>query len=147
MSSLYIWEIKTLSKVSLANIFSHEVGSLFFFLMFSLAMQKLFNLMFSHLFHFLLYPLPYSRGVKLIFIRGHINLTVAFKGLNVLLRLYKCNYSLTKGKELGTAASRNKVLGQMKQGGGPDSACEPCVFYLCLRDISVKIGCLGYLTL
>ena len=50
MSSLYILEIKSLSKVSLANIFSHMVGSPFILLMFSLAMQKLFNLMKSHLF-------------------------------------------------------------------------------------------------
>ena len=50
MSSLYILEIKPLSKVSLANVFSHTVGSLFILLMFSLAMQKLFILMRSHLF-------------------------------------------------------------------------------------------------
>ena len=51
MRSLYIFlEIKPLSKVSLANIFSHTVGSLFILLMFSLAVQKLFNLMKSHLF-------------------------------------------------------------------------------------------------
>ena len=34
---------------------------------------------------------------------GHISLTVAFKGPNVILGLYKYNYSLTRGKELGTA--------------------------------------------
>ena len=50
MSSLYILEIKPLSEVSLANIFSHVVGSLFILLMFSLAVQKLFILMRSHLF-------------------------------------------------------------------------------------------------
>ena len=50
MSSLYILEIKPLSEVSLANIFSHMVASLFILLMFSLAMQKLFILMKSHLF-------------------------------------------------------------------------------------------------
>ena len=50
MSSLYILEIKPLSEVSLANIFSHVVGTLFILLMFSLAMQKLFNVMKSHLF-------------------------------------------------------------------------------------------------
>ena len=42
MSSLHILEIKPLFKVSLANIFSHTVGSLFILLMFSLAVQKLF---------------------------------------------------------------------------------------------------------
>ena len=45
VSSLCILEIKALSEVILANIFSHIVGSLFILLMFSLAMQKLFNLM------------------------------------------------------------------------------------------------------
>ena len=43
----------------------------------------------------------YTRGVKLIFTRGHISLTVTFKGPNVILGLYKCNYSLTWGKEFG----------------------------------------------
>ena len=48
---LYILEMKPLSKVSLANIFSHTVGgSLFILLMFSLAVQKLFNLIKFHLF-------------------------------------------------------------------------------------------------
>ena len=50
VSSLYILEIKPLSEVSLANMFSHIVGSLFILMLFSLAMQKLFNLMRSHLF-------------------------------------------------------------------------------------------------
>ena len=44
-----------------------------------------------------------SGGVKLISTRGHISLAVAFKGLNAILGLYKCNYSLTRGKELGAA--------------------------------------------
>ena len=50
MSSIYILEIKPLSEVSLANMFSHIVGSLFILMLFSLAMQKLFILMRSHLF-------------------------------------------------------------------------------------------------
>ena len=50
MSSLYILEIKPLSKMSLANMFSHTVGSLFILLMFSLAMQKLLMLMMYNLF-------------------------------------------------------------------------------------------------
>ena len=45
MSSLYILEIRSLSEVSLANIFSHIVGYFFILMLFSLAMQKLFNLM------------------------------------------------------------------------------------------------------
>ena len=50
MNSLYILEIRPLSEVSLANMFSHTVGSLFILMLFSLAMQKLFILMRSHLF-------------------------------------------------------------------------------------------------
>ena len=50
MSSLYILEIRPLSEVSLANMFSHTVGSLFILMLFSLAMQRLFILMRSHLF-------------------------------------------------------------------------------------------------
>ena len=46
----------------------------------------------------------YGRGVKLIFTGGHISLTVAFRGPNVISGLHKCNYSLTRGKELGAAA-------------------------------------------
>ena len=42
MSSLYILEIKPLSELSLANMFSHMIGSLFTLMLFSLAMQKLF---------------------------------------------------------------------------------------------------------
>ena len=50
MSSLYILEIRPLSEVSLANMFSHTVGSLCNLALFSLALQKLFILMRSHLF-------------------------------------------------------------------------------------------------
>ena len=50
MSSFCILEIKPLSEVSLANMFSHTVGYLCNLLLFSLAMQKLFILMRSHLF-------------------------------------------------------------------------------------------------
>ena len=50
VSYLYIFEIKPLSEVSLANMFSHIVGSLFILMLFCLAIQKLFNLMRSHLF-------------------------------------------------------------------------------------------------
>ena len=50
VTSLCILEIKSLSKISLANMFSHTVVSLFILLLFSLAMQKLFILTKSHLF-------------------------------------------------------------------------------------------------
>ena len=50
MSSLYILEIRSLSEVSLANMFSHTVVSLCNLVLFSLAMEKLFIFMRSHLF-------------------------------------------------------------------------------------------------
>ena len=40
VSSLYILEIKPLSEVSLANMVSHIVGSLFILILFSLAVQS-----------------------------------------------------------------------------------------------------------
>ena len=46
MSSLYILEIKPLSDISLANMFSHSLGSLFILMMVSLAVQKLLNLIY-----------------------------------------------------------------------------------------------------
>ena len=49
MSSLYMLEIRPLSEVSLANMFSHTVGSLCILMLFSLVMQKLFIFMRSHL--------------------------------------------------------------------------------------------------
>ena len=57
VSSLYILEIKPLSEVSLANMFSHTVGSLLILMLFSLAVKKLFILMRSHLFILLLMSL------------------------------------------------------------------------------------------
>ena len=45
MSSLYILDIRPLSEVLLANIFSHLDGSLFTLLTISFAEQKLFSLM------------------------------------------------------------------------------------------------------
>ena len=50
MSSLHILEVKPLSEVSSANMFSHTVGSLFILILFSLDMQKLFILMRYHFF-------------------------------------------------------------------------------------------------
>ena len=44
------------------------------------------------------------QGIKLMFTGGHISLVVAFKGPSVILGLCKCNYSLTRGKELGADA-------------------------------------------
>ena len=50
MIYLYILEIKPLSEVSMTNMFSHTVGSGFILLLFSLALQKIFNFMRSQLF-------------------------------------------------------------------------------------------------
>ena len=50
MSSIYILEIRALSEVSLANMFSCTVGSLYNLVLFYLDMHKLFILMRSHLF-------------------------------------------------------------------------------------------------
>ena len=52
------------------------------------------------------------RGGKLIFTGGHSSLEFAFTGPNVIVGLYKCNYSMTRGTELSAAAG-------WKQGGGP----------------------------
>ena len=60
VSSLYILEIKPLSEVSFSNMFSHMVGSLFILMLLSLALQKLFILMWSHLF-ILSFYVPCSR--------------------------------------------------------------------------------------
>ena len=50
VSSLYILEIRSLSDVSLANMFSYTIGFLCNLVLFSLALQKLLILMRSHLF-------------------------------------------------------------------------------------------------
>ena len=52
VSCLYILEITPLSVVSFAIIFSHSEGCLFTFLIVSFAVQKLLNLIGSHLFIF-----------------------------------------------------------------------------------------------
>ena len=61
MSSLHILEIRHMSEVSLANMFSYTVGSLCILVLFSLAMQKLFILMRSHFVYSFLY-VPCFRG-------------------------------------------------------------------------------------
>ena len=50
VSTLYILEVGPLSEVSLANMFSLILGSLYILMLFSLVLQKLFILMRSHFF-------------------------------------------------------------------------------------------------
>uniref|UniRef100_A0A9L0S589 Uncharacterized protein n=1 Tax=Equus caballus TaxID=9796 RepID=A0A9L0S589_HORSE len=52
VSPLYILNINPLSDMWFANIFSQLLGCLFVLLMVSFAVQKLFSLMWSHLFIF-----------------------------------------------------------------------------------------------
>ena len=59
MSCLYILEINPLSLASFANIFFHFKGCLFVLFMVSFALQKLLNLIRSHLFCF--FHFQYSR--------------------------------------------------------------------------------------
>ena len=70
MSSLYILEIRPLSEVSLANMFSHLVGSFFILMLFCLAMQKLFILMRSHLFILSFMSLPLGDVSVKMLLRG-----------------------------------------------------------------------------
>ena len=70
MSSLYVLEIKSLSEVSLANMFPHTVGCLFILILFSLAMQKLFILMRSHLLILFFMPLALGDISVKILLRG-----------------------------------------------------------------------------
>ena len=62
MSCLYILEINPLSVVSFAIIFSHSKGCLFTLLIVSFAVQKLLNLMRSHLFTFVFISVTLGRA-------------------------------------------------------------------------------------
>ena len=57
MSCFYSLEINLLSVVSFAIIFSHSKGFLFTLLVVSFDVQKLLNLIRSHLLTFVLFPL------------------------------------------------------------------------------------------
>ena len=70
VSSLYILGIRPLSQVSLENMFSHTVGSLFILMLFSLATQKLFILMRSHLFILSFLPLALGDMSVRMLLRG-----------------------------------------------------------------------------
>ena len=63
MSHLYILDINLLLVTSFANIFSHSVGSLHFVGGF-FAVQKLLNLIISHLFIFVFISITLGGGSK-----------------------------------------------------------------------------------
>ena len=89
MSSLYILEIRPLSEVSLANMFYQTVGSLCNLVLFSLAMQKLFILMRSHLFILSFMPLALGDVSVRMLLRGmsEIFLPVFSSSTFMVLRL------------------------------------------------------------
>ena len=91
----------------------------------------------GHTYKFFGFCIIYTRCVKLIFTRGCISLVVAFKGLNVILGLCKCNYSLTVKPELGTATGQKQGSGPYKirwqAGFGPQALCLPLVIYTILN--------------
>ena len=81
MSSLYIWSIRPLSEVSLTNMFSYAVGSPLILMLFSLAMQKLFILMRSHLFILSFISLAL----------GDISVTMLLRGMSeIYLPMFSC---------------------------------------------------------
>ena len=67
MNSLHILEIKPLSEVSLANMFSHIAVSLFILMLFSLAVQKVLFDKVPFVYSFLYVPC----------FRGHISENIA----------------------------------------------------------------------
>ena len=103
VSSLYILQIIPLSEVSLANMFSHTVGSLCISMLFSLAQQMLFYLVRSHLFilSFLSLALGdisvkiFLHGISEIFLpifssRTSMVLQLTFQGFLAILRGFLC---------------------------------------------------------
>ena len=66
LSCFYILEMNPLSVASFANIFSHSEGCLFILFMVSFAVQKLLNLIRSHLFIFVFIFITLGGGSKKI---------------------------------------------------------------------------------
>ena len=93
MNSLYILQIRPLSEVSLANMFSHTVGSLCILMLFSLAMQKLFILMGSHLFILSFMSLALGDVSVRMLLRGMSEIFLpmfSYRTLMVLRLIFKC---------------------------------------------------------
>ena len=70
LSSLYIWDISQLMYIWVANIFSHLVCCLFVLLMVSFAVQKLFSLIWSHVFNFAFVSLAWGDISRKILLRS-----------------------------------------------------------------------------
>ena len=92
MRSLYILEIRPLTEVSFTNMFSHTVGSLCILVLFSLAMQKLFILMRSHLFIISFMPLALGDLSMRMLLRGMSEIFLpmfSFRTFMVLQLIFK----------------------------------------------------------
>ena len=89
VSSLYILKIKPLSEISLANMFSHTVGSLCILMLYSLAMQKLSILIRSHLFILSFLSLP-LRDVSLRILLQGMSETVSYTHLTLPTNTVTC---------------------------------------------------------
>ena len=70
-------EINLFSVVLFANIFSHSVGCLFILFMLSFAVQKLLNLIMSHLF-FIFISITLGDGLKKVLLRFMSNILPVF---------------------------------------------------------------------
>ena len=66
VSSLYILEIKPFSEVSLANVFSHMVGSVFILMLSSLAMQNFYFDEVPFVYSFIYVPCSGDMSVKIL---------------------------------------------------------------------------------
>ena len=77
-------------------------------------------------------PQNLGQGCQTHVTGDHSCLMVALKGPNIILGLYKCNYFLTRGKELCTAAGQKQGAGpdktRWRAGFGPQALCLPPVF-------------------
>ena len=82
--SLNVLEIKPLSEVPLANMFYHIVSYFFILIMVSLAVQKLFSLIWSHSFIFSFISLALRDIVAKILLRGYLKFSSLFFPLGVL---------------------------------------------------------------
>ena len=98
MSSLYILEIRPFSEGSLANMFSHMVGSLFILMLSSSAVQKLFIFMRSHLFILSFMPLAV----------GDILVKILLHGISeIFLPMFSCRTFMVSQRILSLLSTLN----------------------------------------